>query len=153
MTTPKGHIQAFPGTPGHTTISTCGMDVDNFTTQDADAVRVMLAKHGLGEKYSVMLGVQDTDRFYGIVPVGAGTGEDDDILMILNGDDETFASFDDDIVPGAFILELCHLLADISVRGYGGSTIDYMVDLARKGLAITAETSPTWGDYAWLLKR
>jgi hypothetical protein len=153
MTALEDHIVKYPGVPGETAVATCGMAVDNFTDQDANAVRALLAKHSLAERFHVLHGVQDTDDFYGLVPAGAGTTEDDDILIILNGDDETHGTFPDKTVPGLFIFELCRLLAAVAGRGSTGSTIDYMIEAARKGLAITADTQPTWSDYEWLLKR
>ena len=149
MSARSAHAQPWNGTTGETSIGIFGMAVDNFTEQDADAVRAMLAKHGLAEQFSVELGVEESDDFYGLVPAD-GTAANP--TMVLNRDDESYGFFKDDLVPGAFIFELCQLLAAIAVRGICGSPVTYMQEAARKGWAVTYENSPAWSDYEWLLK-
>lgn len=140
MTNP--HVQAWQGPLNKTSLSLGGMNPDNFTETDADAVRALLAKHGLTGK----LEVDTEDNYYVLVDKTWGTE-----TFQLNLDDEMYAEIDD-AVPSDFVIELVHYLADVAARGFGGDTIDWVMDMTRKNQSISAETQPTWADYEWLLK-
>lgn len=128
---------------GSTWLTVSGMACDNFTEEDARNAQALLTKHAVA---SLFVEYDHDDGMCDLVNT-----ETNELVMTLNMDDETMGIFDDNLVPGLFLYELCRLLADVSIRGFAFHTVEYMYEVIRKGHWISFETDAQWSDFKQLL--
>lgn len=146
---------------GLTTLTLCGMLHDTFEQSDADAVTVLLDKHGLSATYVVHQPV-DSDFWHILrhdVPLPVLDDYDMDDLtseqhvMIINHYDETTLAVPDGIVPSDFIIELAEMLLLVVCRDSPLVTMEEFVEgTSRKGFEVSLSTDPTWADHVALLR-